>query len=177
MWVVVRASGDAAGIGPALRSIVRAQDPAVAVGELRTMRTVLDASLGTARFITTLVTAFAALALVLGAVGIYGVMSYTVSERMPEMGIRLALGATRGDIVRLIVGRAVLLSAAGAGAGLLLLFVARRGLAPWLFGVAVGDWVAMLAVPALFISVAFVASLTPALRGASGEAASVLRSG
>ncbi len=177
MWIVARTTGDPAAIGPALRRIVHAQDPTVAVGDLSTMRGVVDSSLGTARFITTLVTAFAVLALVLGAVGIYGVMSYTVSERMPEMGIRLALGATRGDIVRLIVGRAVVLAAAGAGAGLVLLLAARRGLAPWLFGVAPGDWIAMLAVPALFISVAVVASLTPALRGARGDAASVLRGG
>jgi putative ABC transport system permease protein len=177
MWVVARTAGDATGLGPALRGIVRAQDPSVAVGELRSMRAVLASSLGTARFITTLVSAFAALALVLGAVGIYGVMSYTVSERMPEMGIRLALGATRGDIIRLIVGHAVWLSAMGATMGLALLLAARRGLAPWLFGVAAGDWIATLAVPVLFISVAVVASLTPALRGARGDAASVLRTG
>ena len=177
MWVVARTTGDAAELGPALRKIVRAQDASVAVGELRTMRTVLASSLGTARFITTLVTAFAVLALLLGTIGIYGVMSYTVSERMPEMGIRLALGATRGDIVRLIVGRAVALSAVGAGAGLVLLFAARRGLAPWLFGVAADSWIAMLAVPALFVGVAMAASLTPALRGSRGDAAGVLRGG
>jgi putative ABC transport system permease protein len=177
MWIVARTTGDAAGLGPALRTIVRAQDPSVAVGELRTMRTVLSASLGTARFITTLVTVFAALALVLGAVGIYGVMAYTVSERMPEMGIRLALGATRTDIMRLIVGRAILLSAIGAGFGLVLLVAARRGFARWLFGVAPGDWIATLAVPVLFISVAVIASLTPALRGARGDVTTVLRGG
>ncbi len=177
MWIVARATGDAAGIGPALRSIVRAQDPSVAVGDLRTMRTVLDSSLGTARFITTLVTAFAVLALLLGAVGIYGVMSYTVNERMPEMGIRLALGATRSDIVRLIVGRAVALSTVGAAMGLVLLFVARRGLARWLFGVTADNWIATLAVPALFVGVAMAASLMPALRGSRGDAAGALRSG
>ncbi len=177
MWVVARTTGDAAGLSTALRSIVHAQDPSVAVGELRTMRTVLAASLGTARFITTLVTAFAVLALLLGTIGIYGVMSYTVNERMPEMGIRLALGATRANIVRLIVGRAVALSAIGAGVGLVLLLVARRGLAPWLFGVTRNSWVAIAAVPALFVGVAVVASLTPALRGSRGDAAEALRGG
>ena len=177
MWIVARTTGDAAGFAPALRSIVRAQDPAVAVGELRTMRTVLAASLGTARFITTLVTAFAVLALLLGTIGIYGVMSYTVSERMPEMGIRLALGATRANIVRLIVGRAVALSAFGAVVGLVLLLAVRRGLAPWLFGVTLSSWIAIVAVPALFVGVAAVASLTPALRGSRGDAAGVLRVG
>jgi predicted permease len=177
MWIVARTTGDAAGLATALRSIVRAQDPTVAVGELRTMRTVLSSSLGTARFITTLVTAFAVLALLLGTIGIYGVMSYTVSERMPEMGIRLALGATRGSIVQLIVGRAAVLSAIGAAAGLVLLFVARRGLTPWLFGVAQDGWIAVLAVPALFVGVAVGASLMPALRGSRGDAAGVLRGG
>jgi putative ABC transport system permease protein len=177
MWVVARTTGDAARLGPALREIVRAQDPSVAVGELRTMRTVLASSLGTARFITTLVTAFAVLALLLGTIGIFGVMSYTVSERMPEMGIRLALGATRGDIMRSIVGRAVALSAVGAVVGLVLLFAARRGLAPWLFGVTVNSWIAIVAVPALFVGVAVVASLTPALRGSRGDAAGALRGG
>jgi putative ABC transport system permease protein len=177
MWVVARTTGDAAGLATGIRNIVHAQDPTVAVGELRTMRTVLSSSLGTARFITTLVTAFAVLALLLGTVGIYGVMSYTVSERLPEMGIRMALGATRANLVRLIVGRAVALSAAGAALGLVLLFAARRGLAPWLFGVTAGSWIAILAVPALFVGVAVAASLTPALRGSRGDAARVLRSG
>ncbi|MFI5232978.1 MAG: ADOP family duplicated permease [Gemmatimonadales bacterium] len=175
LWIVARTTGDAAGLAPALRAIVRAQDRSVAVGELRTMSTVLASSLGTARFVTTLVTAFALLALLLGTIGIYGVMSYTVSERMPEMGIRLALGATRANIVRLIVGRAVALSAVGAGVGLVLLFAARRGLAPWLFGVTADNWVAIIAVPALFVGVAVAASLTPALRGSRGDVTAVLK--
>jgi predicted permease len=177
MWIVARTTGDAAGVAAALRSIVHAQDPSVAVGDLRTMNTVLASSLGTARFITTLVTVFAVLALLLGTVGIYGVMSYTVNERMPEMGIRVALGATRANIVRLIVGRAVALSAGGAVLGLVLLFAARRGLAPWLFGVTSDSWMVILAVPALFVGVAMLASIMPALRGSRGDTARVLRAG
>ena len=174
MWVVVRATGDAAQLGPALRKIVHDEDPNVALGELLTMRTVLAATLGTARFITILVTAFGALALLLGAVGIYGVMSYTVNERMHEMGIRLALGATRTDVVRLIVQRAVLLAVTGVAVGIAGLLLAWRALAPWLFGVPQGDWIATVAVPIVFVMVAVVASLVPALRGARGDVSMVM---
>lgn len=177
MWLVARATGDAARLGPALRAIVHDEDPTVAVGDVRPMQTVIAESLDTARFITVLVAAFAALALVLGAVGIYGVMSYQVNERTREMGIRLALGATRAQVVRLVVGRAVRIAVAGVLVGMAALLLASRGLARWLYGVDPGDWVSTIGVPVLFVVVAVVASWIPALRGARGDVASVMRAG
>ncbi|MEA3246754.1 MAG: ABC transporter permease [Gemmatimonadota bacterium] len=177
MWIVARTSGDAAALGPAIRAAAREADPAVAVGDLRTMSAVIANTLSTARFITTLVAAFGAIALLLGAVGIYGVMAYVVSERRHEMGVRLALGATRAQVMKLVVGRALAVSAVGVLAGMGALTLTSGVLSRWLYGVPAGDLLTTVLVPVVFLGVAVGASWIPALRGARGDVAAVLRSG
>jgi predicted permease len=164
--IVVRTTADPANIAHALRDVVNGIDRSVPLSEVRTMDDVIAGSLTNARFVTTLVGAFAMVALVLGAVGIYGVMSYLVSQRTHELGVRIALGATSQDVVGLVIRRAALLSLLGAAAGVALGFAAVRPLRAMLFGVSVTDPTTYVGVPALFILVALAACLSPALRAA-----------
>jgi putative ABC transport system permease protein len=147
----------------------------VPVSDVRTMTAVLDRSLSTTRFTMMLVAAFAGLALILGAIGIYGVMSYLVSQRTREMGIRVALGATRAGVVRLVVGRAVRLAAVGSIAGLAAALFATRALRQWLYGVSPTDPATLAIVGVLFVSVAALASAAPALRATRVDPATSLR--
>ena len=175
LTLVLRTSTDPDAAGRALRAVVADVDRSVPLSELRTMDDVIAQSLAKPRFVTTLVSAFAAVALLLGAVGIYGVMSYLVSQRVHEMGIRMALGATAGTVLTMVVRRAAGLAGAGAVIGVATAFVAERPLRTLLFGVSVSDPVTYLSVPALFIIVALVASFVPALRATRVSPVSVLR--
>lgn len=164
MWTLVRTTADPALVSASIRRIVREVDRTVPVSDVRTMTAVVDASMSKTRFTTGLVAAFALLAVMLGAVGIYGVMSYLVGQRTREMGIRMALGATRAAVVKLVVGRAVQLAVVGAGAGAVAALFASRALRRWLYGVSPTDPVTFVAVIALFVAVAALASYAPALR-------------
>ena len=164
MWLVVRGTGDPASLAASIRRLVRETDPTVPVSDVRTMTAVLDRSVSTTRFTMTLVAAFAALALVLGAVGIYGVMSYLVGQRTREMGIRVALGATSSRVVGLVVGRAARLAAVGSVAGIIAALFATRSLRRWLYGVSPADPATLAIVSLLFLIVAALASMAPALR-------------
>ncbi|MEP6494375.1 MAG: ABC transporter permease [bacterium] len=173
--IVLRTAGDPSTIERALRAVVRDIDRSVPLSEMRTMDDVIRQSLAKPRFVMSLVGAFAIVALLLGAVGIYGVMSYLVSQRLPEMGIRMALGATAPALLTMIVRRAAGLAGAGAIIGVAAAFLAARPLRTLLFGVSVGDPVTFLSVPALFVIVALVASFVPALRATRVSPVSVLR--
>ncbi len=121
-------------------------------------------TLSQARFSSTLLTTFAALALLLAAIGIYGMMSYAVSQRTSEIGIRLALGAEAGDILRMIVGNAARLAAIGLAIGVALALALGRTLNSLLFETAGGDPVTFAAVIAVLAAVAMMASYLPARR-------------
>jgi predicted permease len=175
MWVVVRSTAEPSSITASIRRIVAETDRTVPVSEVRTMSAIVDRSLSTTRFTTVLVASFATLALVLGAVGIYGVMSYLVGQRTREMGIRVALGATRSQVVRLVVGRAVRLAAAGGVVGLAAAVVATRGLRQWLYGVSPSDPATLAIVGVLFLAVAAAASSAPALRATRVDPSTSLR--
>jgi len=178
MWLVVRATaggGDPSGLTTAIRRIVAETDRTVAVSDVRTMSAVVDRSLSTTRFTTVLVASFATLALLLGAVGIYGVMSYLVGQRRREMGIRVALGATRSQVVRLIVGRAIRLAAVGGVVGLGSALMTTRALRQWLYGVSPSDPTTLAIVAVLFLAVAAVASSAPALRATRVDPSTSLR--
>jgi len=175
MWLVVRSAADPAQVTSAIRRIVGETDRSVPVSDVRTMTAVIDHSLSATRFTMLLVGAFASLALLLGAVGIYGVMSYLVGQRTREMGVRVALGATRRQVMGLVVGRAVRLAAVGGIAGLAAAFVATRALRQWLYQVSPSDPTTFALVALLFVIVAAVASSAPALRATRVDPATSLR--
>jgi putative ABC transport system permease protein len=175
MWVLARASGDPTALAASIRRIVSEVDRSVAVSDVRTMDAVVSASVSKARFTMMVVGLFAMAAVLLGAVGIYGVMSYVVGQRRQEMGVRLALGATPGRVVSLIVGRAVRLAAAGAAVGLAAAAFATGALGSLLYGIGARDPVTFALVPAVFLVVAVLASCAPAMRATKIDPARTLR--
>jgi putative ABC transport system permease protein len=175
LTIVLRTSADPATTERGLRAAVADIDRSVPLSDVRTMNDVIAQSLAKPRFVMTLVSAFAAVALLLGAVGIYGVMSYLVSQRVQEMGIRMALGATAGTVLGMVVRRAAGLAIVGAVIGVAAAAVAERPVRTLLFGVSVSDPVTYLSVPLLFVAVALVASFVPAIRATRVSPVSVLR--
>ncbi len=174
-WIVARTTGDPAAAGASIRRIVRDIDPSVPVSDVHTMDDVVSTSVRGSRFTAVLVTAFALLALTLGSVGIYGVMSYLVAERTREMGIRIALGASAAGMLRLVVGRATGIALAGAGVGLVASLAATRALSRWLYGVSPTDPATFAIVPLLFLGIAVLASYAPARRATRADPAITLR--
>jgi predicted permease len=172
----------APGLSPmALEAVVRAElravDSGVALAQVTTLEERLSRSLGAPRFRTVLLGAFGMLALVLAAVGIYGVMSYAVAQRAHEMGVRLALGAQRADVLRLVVGQALRRVGLGLGLGLAAALAGHRVMEGLLFGVGSLDAPVLGGVALLLLATAWLASWLPARRAAGVDPASVLRRG
>ena len=119
--------------------------------------------------------AFAILALGIAVTGLYGVLSYNVSQRRKEIGIRAALGATRGDLVGLVVRQGLIVTLAGLGAGMVIAGLAARRLQPLLFGITPLDWPSFVAMPVILLVVAAVACVIPARRAAATDPATTLR--
>jgi putative ABC transport system permease protein len=151
-------------LASAIRSAVASVDRSVPVGAFRTMRALVDASAARPRFTTVLLAAFAAVALLLGAVGIYGVISYAVTRRTREIGVRMALGARRSDVLRLVAREGGWLTAIGVGVGLVIAVGAGRLLAGLLYGVRPADPLVLVTVPIVLAIVALAASVVPARR-------------
>jgi predicted permease len=175
MWIVARTGGDPRALASAIRRIVQDVDRSVAVSDVRTMDAVVSSSLHKTRFTTLLVLAFALAALLLGAIGIYGVMSYVVGQRTQEMGVRLALGAPPSGVIALVVRRAAWLALAGALVGMGGALVATRSLSSLLYGISATDPVTFVGVPVLFLLVAVGASYAPALRATRVDPVRALR--
>jgi predicted permease len=173
--LVVRANAGAAGIPAAIRSVVKKLDPKVPLFGERTLEEHVGIALGEERTIAGLLGAFAALGLALALVGLYGVDSYTAQARAREFGIRLALGARPGDLLRSVLGQGAALSAAGLLLGLGVALGASRALSALLFGVSPTDGATFLGIAGLLMLVALAASALPALRAARLEPAQVLR--
>jgi ABC-type antimicrobial peptide transport system permease subunit len=147
-----------------LRNAVWAVDKDQPVSNIRPMDEIVSAAVARQRFSTMLLGIFAALALVLAAVGIYGVMSYSVAQRTREIGIRMALGAQRSDVLRLTMGQGLKLVSMGVGLGLIAAFVVTRVMASLLFGVSATDPITFITISVILMGVALVASYIPALR-------------
>jgi predicted permease len=175
MWVLVRSTNDPGQLTLAVRAAVRDLDRTVAVSDVRTMDAVVAQSIRRARFTVLLVGAFALSALLLGAIGIYGVMSYLVSQRTQEMGIRVALGATVGAVVGLVVGRATKIAAIGVAFGVAGALFATRWLGTLLYDVSATDPITFVAVPLLFLMIAVLASYAPARRATRIDPVRALR--
>ena len=175
MAIVVRASGDAARFGAAVQREIRAIDPEQPVADVRTMEQVISKSIARPRFNTLLLSIFAAVALVLASVGLYGVMNYSATQRTHEVGIRMALGATRADIMRLVVGNGMLLTLIGIGIGVAASLLLTRVMASLLFGVTATDVPTFLGVSAVLAAVALVANYIPARRATRVDPVIALR--
>lgn len=164
--LVVRTAGDPGDATRAVREAVRSVDPAQPIARVATMATLIATSAAERRFARTLFQAFALAALVLAAAGIYGVVSGSVAERVREIGVRAALGASRADILGMVVGQGLSLAGLGVAAGLVGAVSASGALVTLLFGVTRLDPVTYLGVIALVAAVAAVASAVPAWRAA-----------
>jgi putative ABC transport system permease protein len=164
MSVAVRTAGNGTSIVPAFIDAVHEIDPNVPVSDIRPMAEVISVSIAERRLTTIMLLMFAAMALVLAAVGIYGVISYSVTQRTREIGIRMALGARRGDVLRLVVGQAMVLTLAGIAVGTAGAFALTRLMTKLLFNVTPGDPLTFAAVAALLGGVAALASYLPGRR-------------
>ena len=162
--LVIRSKGDLTGLAAAVRNEVWAIDKDQPVSKIRTMEQILSDSIARHRFNTILLAVFAALAMAIAAIGIYGVMSYTVTQSTREIGIRMALGAKRADIVRMVVGQGLGLTSIGVVAGLASSFALMRLLESLLYGVSATDVTTFAAVTVLLIAVSALACFIPARR-------------
>ncbi|MFL6227896.1 MAG: ABC transporter permease [Pyrinomonadaceae bacterium] len=173
--LVLRSRLDEASLSEAVRREVRAVDPTLPLYSVRSMREVIGTTLSYQRMSATLVGVLAALALTLALVGIYGVMAYTVAQHTREIGIRMALGAQTSDIIRLVVGRGMFLTAAGVAAGGAGSFALTRFISKLLYGVTATDPLTFAAIAVLLASVALAACLVPARRATKVDPMIALR--
>jgi predicted permease len=172
--MAVRTASAPASLAAAIRAAIRAADPSITVYSVRTMDELIGAQTAQSRFIMWLMGAFAVIALSLAVIGIYGVMSYLVAQRTREIGVRLALGAAGGDILRLVVGNGARLIAVGIVIGVAATFVLERLVSTLLFGVTALDAAAAVAVTVL-AAVALIACYVPALRATRVSPITALR--
>ena len=164
MTLVVRADGNPAALSGAIRSEVLAIDKEQPVSRIRPLEQVVSESVAKQRFLMLLLGIFASVALVLAAVGLYGVMSYSVNQRYHEIGIRAALGAQRKDVLKLVVGQGMALALTGAAIGLAASFALTRLMASLLFGVSATDPLTFAVIALLLTIVALLACYLPARR-------------
>jgi putative ABC transport system permease protein len=175
MDVVVRTASDPRAMVLALRHEVLAIDPDQPIADVRTMEERINESLSSRRFNTMLLGSFAALALMLAGVGIYGLVAYSVTQRKHEIGVRVALGAQHSDVLALLVGEGMALVLLGAGVGLVAAFALTRVMSGLLFGVSATDPATFVAITAVLTAVALVASYIPARRATRVDPVVTLR--
>jgi putative ABC transport system permease protein len=173
--LVLRTGGDPLALVPAVRAQIAAVDPDLSLFNIKRLDQVISDSIVGIAYVAVMMGVLGIIALVLGAVGVYGVMSYAVSERTNEFGIRMAMGATAKDIQRLVLGKGALLTAVGMGIGLPIAFVLANALSSLLFGVKVADPIAFIVIPLVLAAVATLASYLPARRAVRVDPITALR--
>ena len=173
--LAVRTHGDPGAVYGAVRSLVEQIDPELPVHDMRPMEQVVAETMASRRLTLWLVGAFAALAFVLASVGIYGVMSYAVTERVHEIGVRMALGAQRRDVLRLVVGHGMRHAAIGLLLGSVAAFLAARAMTTLLFGIRPGDPLTYIGIALVLALAALVACYIPARRATSVDPMVALR--
>jgi predicted permease len=176
MSVVIRAHADTQLLSDALRNEVHRLDPNLAVADVRLIDRIVDSSVSTPRFAVVLVGMFAGLAILLAAIGTYGVISYSVSQRTSEFGVRMALGAPRSALMNLVLSHAMKLAGLGAVLGLLAAFAVAPLLKSLIFGVSPADPATFGSVAAIVILVALLAGYVPARRATATDPMNALRS-
>ena len=175
MYVVLRTRAATSEAADELRRVVKGVDSLVPVTRVRSLNEVVAASVSAPRSLAILLLSFGALALLIGGVGVYSLIAYVVSWRTREIGIRLALGAMRWQIVGAIVKQSLLLAVGGSVAGLFVAALLMRFLRSFLFGVRVLDPVTFCAVPTLMLLLALIAAWVPAQRAAAVDPMETLR--
>jgi putative ABC transport system permease protein len=162
--LIVRTDGDAMALASSVRAAVQSVDPALPIARARTLEEVIGASLTQRRFNMTLLIVFAGIALVLAVAGIYGTVAYAVAQRTQEIGIRVALGATTGEVLRLVLADALKPVAAGLVLGMVAALGVSRALDRLVYGISTTDTMTFLTLPLLLGVIAMIASWLPALR-------------
>ena len=175
MTMVIRTKGEATSIAPAAREVIRNIDPEQPIGEVNTMEGLLATSVARSRFNTVLLGVFSLVALVMAAVGIYGVMSYSVQQRTHEIGLRMALGAQQGDVLRLVIKQGIILGLIGVGTGLLVSFGLTRLIVSLLFEVPATDPRTFAAVATGLFLITVIACYIPARRATKVDPLVALR--
>jgi ABC-type antimicrobial peptide transport system permease subunit len=160
---------------PAVQKQIYSLDPDQPVTAVQTLNELLDVSRSQPRFTMFLLAALSSMASVLALVGIYGVRAYMVARRVPELGVRMALGADKADILRLIIGRGLFLTSTGVGVGLLVALATTQLLASLLYKVDVRDRTTFILLPAIFMLVGLAAIYLPARRAMRIEPSEALR--
>jgi ABC-type antimicrobial peptide transport system permease subunit len=175
MMMTVRTDGDPEALVPAIRAAVEALDPDLPITEIQPLEDILGDSLSRTSFTMTMLALAALVALFLGSVGIYGVLSYVASQRTAEMGVRLALGADSGTVRKIILSQGMVLAALGVALGLVGAVALGGVMSSLLYGVSPADPVTLVGVSIVFLAVAAVSSLVPAERAARTPPAVALR--
>jgi predicted permease len=174
-YLVIRATGDPATLERAVKATVAGMDANIPTYRVHPLEYYVGQAVAPARFQTLLLTSFAGIALLLAAVGLYGVLSYIVQQRALEIALRLAVGAQRGDVLRMILWRGMTLAAIGVAAGLAISFVVTRFIAMLLYGVKPSDGLTYFGMSLVLLAVALVASAAPAYRAAQTDPMTTLR--
>jgi putative ABC transport system permease protein len=174
--LVVRGNSSVANLAPALRRIIHEADPAQPVASVRMLPDIVDSSTAPRRVQVDVLGAFAAIAFLLAAIGIHGVLAFAVSNRTQEIGVRMALGAGSGDILSMILGEGTVLAVAGLGIGVALAYAAGRWLQSLLAGVAPGDAGTFAAAIGLCLFMTLIGSLAPAVRAVRIDPVTAIRS-
>jgi putative ABC transport system permease protein len=164
MMYAIRTSGDPAAIAPSVRAKIHQIDAEQPVFEVKTMETIREENIASPKFNTVLLGVFGGLALVLAAIGIYGVLSYTVTQRTYEIGLRMALGASQGNVLKMIMSHALKLTAVGMVVGVAGALLATRALTAMLFHISRTDPVTYVSIAVILAGVALLASFAPARR-------------
>src|SRR5256714_14926140 len=175
MTLVVRTKGEPQSVAAAVREQIRALDANLPVADVKTLRDQLDLSLFPSRVAAWTLGGFGVLALLLAAIGIYGVVSYSVAQRTREIGVRMALGAKEKHVLRLVLGQGLFVIAVGLALGLLLAVASTRVIVGFLYGVGAAEPLPFAGVPLLLGFVALVASYIPARRATKVDPLKALR--
>jgi predicted permease len=176
-FLTIRTSGDPAGLEKALQAALHGMDKGVPLYQVATLEDYLSKSAAAPLFQTLLLSGFAGIALLLSAIGLYGLLSYMVVQRTPEIGLCMALGAQKADVVSMIVRRGLTLAIAGLGAGLFISAMMMRLLSGMLYGIRPSDPITFAAVTAILLLVSLGATALPAYQAASLEPLETLRAG
>lgn len=175
VFLVVRTTGDPLGLAAPIRHVIRQMDPSLPVANIRPMTDVVATALATPRLTGLLLGGFAAIALALAAVGIYGVLAYLVSQRTHEIGIRLAMGADRSQVRRMVLGQGLALAGGGIAAGLATALALTRWMQTLLYEVTPSDPLTFAVVPGILLATAAAAAYLPAVRATNVSPVTALR--